>query len=116
MSLIVGMITVDSLDPGPLAIWWAAQLGGTIIEENDGWFYIVEVAGGVNWAFQKVPDPTPGKNRIHVDLTTEDLDAEVSRLIAAGAREHRSENMGDFRWVTLVDPDGNQFCVSGAHN
>ena len=36
-------------------------------------------------AFQKVDDPTPGKNKIHVDLMADDLDAEVERLVAAGA-------------------------------
>lgn len=69
MTLTLGMITFDSLDPGPLATWWAAQLGGNIVEENDGWFYIVAVPdSATNFAFQKVPDPTAGKNRIHLDL------------------------------------------------
>ncbi|MCJ0902983.1 VOC family protein [Rhodococcus sp. ARC_M6] len=115
MTLNLEMITFDSLDPGPLARWWAEQLGGTIKEENDGFFYIVDVPGSANFAFQKVPDPTAGKNRIHLDLSSADLDAEVTRLIEAGATEHHRENMDGFRWVTLVDPDGNQFCVSGAH-
>lgn len=117
MTLTLGMITFDSLDPGPLARWWAEQLGGSVTQENDGWFYVVEVPGATtNFAFQKVPDPTAGKNRIHLDLSSEDLDAEVSRLIEAGASEHHRENMDGFRWVTLTDPDGNQFCVSGAHS
>jgi predicted enzyme related to lactoylglutathione lyase len=65
-------------------------------------------------SFQKVDDPTPGKNRIHLDLTAEDLDAEVDRLLGAGATlvAHRGDE--NFRWVTLADPDGNQFCVAGA--
>jgi len=63
-------------------------------------------------AFQKVDDPTPGKNRIHVDLRADDVDAEVDRLAEAGARlvGHRGDET--FRWVTLSDPDGNQFCVA----
>ena len=116
MTLTLGMITFDSLDPGPLATWWAAQLGGNIVEENDGWFYIVSVPdSATNFAFQKVPDPTAGKNRIHLDLGSPDLDAVVARLVEAGATEHHRENMDGFRWVTLLDPDGNQFCVSGPH-
>lgn len=117
MTLTLVMITFDSLDPGPLATWWATQLGGTVTQENDGWFYVVEAPGlAANVAFQKVPDPTAGKNRIHLDLATAELDAEVARLIEAGATEHHRENMDGFRWVTLADPDGNQFCVSGAHS
>lgn len=116
MALTLGMITIDSTDPGPLAKWWADLTGGTIEQENDGWFYVVGVPG---WShklgFQKVDDPTPGKNRQHMDLTSADLDGEVERVLTAGATEVRRENLDGFRWVTLADPQGNQFCVSGTH-
>ncbi|MBM4511894.1 hypothetical protein GS425_19395 [Rhodococcus hoagii] len=59
--------------------------------------------------------PHPGKNRQHMDLGSGDLDAEVERVLAAGATEVHRENMDGFRWVTFADPQGNQFCVSGAH-
>lgn len=114
MTLTVAMITFDSADPGPLATWWAEQTGGRVEADNDGWFYLVGVPDvPYKLAFQKVPDPTPGKNRIHLDLSTEDLDAEVARLVAAGAAEYERHDMDGFRWVTLTDPDGNRFCVSG---
>lgn len=116
MTLTLGMITMDSLDPGPLARWWAEQTGGEIVEENEGWFYVVALAGApYRLAFQKTDDPTPGKNRIHMDLTTSDLDSELARLVEAGASEKEQHTMGDFRWVTLADPDGNVFCISGTH-
>ncbi|WP_206487919.1 VOC family protein [Rhodococcus sp. KRD162] len=116
MTLTLGMITFDSTDPGPLAHWWAARANGSIVEENDGWFYVVALAEApYRMAFQKIEDPTPGKNRVHLDMTTQDLDGEVARLIEAGASELAQHTMGDFRWVTLSDPDGNVFCVSGSH-
>lgn len=116
MALTLGMITIDSTDPGPLAQWWADLTGGTIEQENDGWFYMVGVPGwGHKLGFQKVGDPTPGKNRQHMDLGSEDLDAEVERVLAAGGTEVHRENMDGFRWVTFADPQGNLFCVSGAH-
>lgn len=116
MTLTPAMITIDSANPGPLAQWWAQQTGGTIEQENDGWFYVVALPAGLYpLAFQKVDDPTPGKNRVHLDLTTTDLDGETTRLVEAGASEVAQHTMGDFRWVTLADPDGNVFCVSGAH-
>jgi len=40
---------------------------------------------GPRLGFQKVPDPTPGKNRVRLDFSTADVDAAVSRLQAAGA-------------------------------
>ncbi|MFZ2173515.1 MAG: VOC family protein [Rhodococcus sp. (in: high G+C Gram-positive bacteria)] len=116
MALALVMITVDSTEPGPLAAWWARQTGGVVEQENDGWFYVVAIPGSPQkLAFQKVDDPTPGKNRIHLDLTSDDLDAETGRLGSEGATEVGRHEMGGFRWVTLADPDGNQFCVSGPH-
>jgi Glyoxalase-like domain len=65
-------------------------------------------------AFQRVEDPTPGKNKLHLDVHTDgDLDAEVARWTAAGATSLGKRNAGDFYWVTLTDPDGNEFCIAG---
>lgn len=116
MTLTLGMITVDTTDAMPLARWWAEQLGGTIEQENDGWYVTVGLPGvAQKISFQKVSDPSPGKNRLHLDLASPDLEAETERLVSAGAGlVDRHEHEG-FRWNVLTDPDGNQFCVSGAH-
>lgn len=117
MTISVGMITVDTLDALTLGRWWADAAGGTVLEENDGWFVVVGLGDGQpHLGFQKVDDPTPGKNRLHLDLVTPDLDATVERLVAAGASFVGEHTMGDFRWVTLADPDGNQLCLSGTHD
>ena len=114
MTLSIAMITVNTTDAESLASWWATQLGAQTLATNDGWFVVL---GGddqpVRLAFQKVDDPTPGRNKLHLDLLAEDLDAETARLVEAGATEVGQRSMGDFRWVTLTDPDGNEFCVAG---
>ena len=111
MTLRILTVTVDSTDPVPLAQWWADQLGGQVKDPFGGFFLIVS-GGPVQMAFQKVDDPTPGKNRIHVDLSADNLDAEVDRLVEAGAELVERRGDESFRWVTLSDPDGNQFCVA----
>lgn len=115
MTLTLGMITVDTTDAMSLAAWWAEQTGATVGETNDG-YYVMVSGGGLPalLAFQKVDDPTPGKNRVHLDLTAADLDAEVDRLVSAGATLVERRGDESFRWVTLADPDGNQFCVAAA--
>ena len=45
--------------------------------------------------------------RYHVDIETDDVEAEVARLLAAGASE--VERQGD--WVIMQDPAGLLFCV-----
>ena len=64
MTLTLGMVTFDTSDAESLATWWAEQTGAEIVQNHEGWFVVV--AGGaltVLLAFQKVDDPTPGKNR-----------------------------------------------------
>jgi hypothetical protein len=112
MTLSIGMITCDSTDPVPLAAWWAEQVGGEVADPYDGAYLLVS-GGPVILAFQKVDDPTTGKNRLHLDLTAADLDTEVDRLLAAGAGLVERRGDESFRWVTLTDPDGNEFCVAG---
>lgn len=87
MGLNVEMVTFDCRDPARLAGWWAEQFGGTTHDILAGEFTAVSFPEGLRLGFQKVPDPTPGKNRVHLDLGVADLDTEVSRLTAAGANE-----------------------------
>jgi predicted enzyme related to lactoylglutathione lyase len=50
-----------------------------------------------------------------VDFSAADVDAEVARLVAAGATETGRHAFGDnFGWVVLADPAGNAFCVAGS--
>lgn len=117
MSLSVEMITVDCLDPERLAQWWAQALGGTVVVLMPGEFAMVSRDGGPALGFQRVDAPTPGKNRVHVDFSAPDLDAEVERLVGLGAQETSRHSVdGGFRWVVLADPDGNAFCVGAARD
>lgn len=107
------MVTIDSSDPRPLAIWWSERLAAPILEENDGWYFMIGSTPVL--AIQHVDDPTPGKNRIHLDLTAPDLDAAREELLSAGATLVAERGDESFRWVTLADPQGNQFCIAGGH-
>ncbi|MGA9491153.1 MAG: VOC family protein [Mycobacterium sp.] len=115
MALNVEMITFDCTDPTPLADWWAQHFDGQTQELIPGEFIAVIRADGPRLGFQKVDDPTPGKNRVHVDFGAGDVEAEVNRLKSAGASEVGRHSIGDsFRWVVLADPAGNAFCIAGS--
>jgi predicted enzyme related to lactoylglutathione lyase len=60
---------------------------------------------------QLTADPKEHKERMHLDLETDDVEAEVRRLEALGATrwDHQQERGHDF-WV-MRDPWGNEFCV-----
>ncbi|MFH9224143.1 VOC family protein [Streptomyces lydicus] len=65
--------------------------------------------------FNRVPqaEKKAAKNRLHIDLhgRAGELDTEVERLRALGARtlHHVKEPSGE--WVVMTDPEGNEFCV-----
>ncbi|MDR7086676.1 putative enzyme related to lactoylglutathione lyase [Aeromicrobium panaciterrae] len=115
MTLSLHMVTVDSTDPMPLAQWWAEQLGGQIEAEMGGWYIIVGLPGiAQKVSFQKVDETTSGKNRLHLDLSTQDLEGDTKRLLDAGAGLVQEHHMEQFSWNVFTDPDGNQFCVAQA--
>jgi hypothetical protein len=113
MPLKVESITFDSTDPDKLAEWWAGVVDGATNAVAPGFFVIVSAPRGPQLAFQKVDDPTPGKNKVHIDFIAPDMDAEVKRLVELGASETGRHSFGDdFHWVVLADPEGNAFCVT----
>lgn len=71
---------------------------------------------GPRLLFQQVPEAKSGKNRVHLDLHfgVDDAarDAEVERLVALGATRLWDGQQGPHTWVTLADPEGNEFCVA----
>lgn len=64
--------------------------------------------------FMLVPEPKTLKNRMHLDVRigTDDVAAAVSRLAERGAKFLHEGRQGPHTWVTLADPEGNEFCVS----
>jgi predicted enzyme related to lactoylglutathione lyase len=117
VTLRIQCIDIDCLDPFAVAAFWQEALGWRRTHEEPDEIVLEPPAGspqdGVapDLLFLRVPDPTPGKNRLHLDLRPEDQDAEVARLISLGA-QRVSVGQGDkVSWVVMADPEGNEFCV-----
>ncbi|MFD0364038.1 VOC family protein [Nocardia sp. GCM10030253] len=64
--------------------------------------------------FQLVPEPKTVKNRLHLDIRVgaDNHDAELQRLTALGATFLHNGRQGPHTWVTLADPEGNEFCLA----
>ena len=86
---------------------------------------VIDPAGvGPKMWFQAVPEGKVVKNRVHLDLTVTGgrsepldervakVDAEVKRLVAAGASVFRVNEGPNHYGVVMQDPEGNEFCVS----
>ena len=105
-------VVIDCADPDRLASFWSPMLGVAV---HARWMQYVmlepTMEGGPAFAFQKVAEAKAGKNRVHVDLTVDDLEAETARAKDLGATfvdEHSEPNIVTAR--VMADPEGNEFC------
>ncbi|WP_422745537.1 VOC family protein [Mycobacterium sp. WMMD1722] len=114
MTLRFSDLCIDANDTRALASWWSQVLGWPMEDADDGDVVLRAPTGaGADWLFLGVPDDKVVKNRLHVDLTPDDQQAEVDRLIGLGARR-TDIGQGEQTWVVLADPEGNEFCVLSA--
>ena len=112
MSVKMFAVTFDCADAARLAGFWSGVLERPV--DDGATAEMASVApkeGGPHWYFMQVPEGKTVKNRMHPDLTTPDLPAEVQRIIALGAKTAAEFDEGGFRWVTMLDPEGNEFDV-----
>jgi len=133
-------IAIDCADPHSLARFWAGVVGYQVEDHHDGVERMiaagyadrdaaVEIDGRLQWAtatacfdpdgrgprllFQQVPETKTVKDRIHLDLHfPTDGNAEVERIIELGATRLWDGQQGPHTWITLADPEGNEFCIS----
>ena len=114
MSSFVFNVTFDCADPRALSRFWSEVTGYQLTGEERDDFVRLRAPDhrGVRYLlFFKVPEPKTVKNRMHVDLATRDVEAEVARLVGLGAKEIDRREGNGTRWVVMNDPEGNEFCL-----
>jgi predicted enzyme related to lactoylglutathione lyase len=105
-------IVIDCADPEALAPFWAAALGYTSLGFFDPYVVLLPPERAhPPVMLQRVSEPKVGKVRIHFDLRVPDIEAEAQRLEAIGARRVDVGQGADPGWITMADPEGNEFCV-----
>lgn len=109
-SRLAGFIidcNTDSLETA--AEFWSAALGFSLVDPNEGgdgkYAVLGNTPAGLHVEVQKVEH----LSRVHLDIESDDIEAEVTRLTALGAKEHSRPHHG--RWVVMDAPTGQRFCV-----
>jgi predicted enzyme related to lactoylglutathione lyase len=94
-------------DLGAAAHFWGSALGLPIRElpgtEGDLYRRLEDRQHGLDIEVQKVDHPS----RVHLDIETDDIEAEVRRLVALGAKRVQAVQT----WVVMEAPTGQRFCV-----
>jgi Glyoxalase-like domain len=134
-------VTFDSRDPHAQADWWAETLHWEVEPSNEefirsmidqglaseddttthngvlvwktGAALTPPEPGAPRVLFQWVPEVKTVKNRVHPDVRigADELETVVARLADRGATELHRGSQGPSVWVTMTDPEGNEFCV-----
>ena len=111
----VRSITVDCADPYRQALFWSKVTGwqedpGDPNSPGDPEGRIISPQG-FSLLFIPVPEGKTVKNRVHLDVRPGpgNADAVVARLTARGATVLHHGQQGPATWVTLADPEGNEF-------
>ncbi len=118
MSLSLYHVTVDCDDVMKVATFWSAALERDLDADASPFFASIgraNAAQTVALFFTKVPEKKLAKNRMHLDLSGEDREVEVTRLVALGATRVDEKDEWGTRWTVMADPEGNEFCVAAKH-
>lgn len=109
------VVVIDCRDLERSARFWSQALGYEREGGTTGTYHSLVPADGhgVDVLLQRTSDHKRDKNRVHLDLRTRDLNAEVGRVTALGATLLTGDPVAEdgWTWHVLADPDGNEFCV-----
>ncbi len=111
MPARITSVILDCADAPRLARFWAELLGTEVEHAMPDFIFLRGLPDQPRMGFQPVPEPKAVKNRMHVDLTVDDMADTVAWIGANGGRTLAEHAIGDFRWTTLADPEGNEFDV-----
>jgi predicted enzyme related to lactoylglutathione lyase len=113
MSISVLGLSFDTHNAAKLANFWAQALHRAVNDGATEDFASIaadtDTRFGAVLMFHKVPEGKTVKNRVHLDLQATDVVAEADRLTSLGAQQIRSLAENNNRWISLRDPEGNEF-------
>src|SRR5688572_1726828 len=104
----------EPFEPSPDLADWAERLIAEGKLDPTGWAMLVPPDGaGPRLLFQRREKTATESIPIHLDLSADDREAEVERLVRLGATvvgTKTSDTFGE-TWTVMRDPEGNGFCV-----
>jgi len=116
MRIHIHDITFDCADAKAQAHFWSQMTGWHVFYDDDPEVVVAPTYpfDGTGLLFIPVPEGKTAKNRVHLDIQPVDLtrDEAVTQAVALGASvlgDHRRPDGSG--WVTLTDPEGNEFCI-----
>jgi predicted enzyme related to lactoylglutathione lyase len=114
----LGWIQIDCADPEALAGFWSEVLGVEIDQPalGDPPHYVGLIPATPHEpvvTFQRVTEGKTTKNRLHLDVAVDEVEAATLRIEGLGGRRLPSRDFSEygFHWRVMADPEGNEFCL-----
>jgi catechol 2,3-dioxygenase-like lactoylglutathione lyase family enzyme len=106
-------ISLDCNDLERQEAFWSAALGYRVVERAPLHTMLGPPADrdGPLLGLNLVPEAKSVKNRMHLDWDVDDIEVEAARLERLGAVRHGRGALETSEWITMQDPEGNEFCV-----
>ena len=106
-------VVLDCSHPETLAEFWAAALDYEQVHADETYVGLRSRDGSrPSLVLQRVPEVKATKNRMHLDIHTDDFSAHLNRLATLGASTLTAEHVEHgLRLAVLADPEGNEFCL-----
>jgi uncharacterized glyoxalase superfamily protein PhnB len=119
MDLRIAAITFDCANATDVAQFWSAVLGHPVDVGGSEFFSSIGLSGDTRHKspgtpalyFIQVPEAKQVKNRVHLDLNSDNWRAEVERVVALGATHVADFDEFGHQWAALLDPFGNEFDI-----
>jgi predicted enzyme related to lactoylglutathione lyase len=106
-------LVIDCRDPAALARFYAALIGGRVVDRGAEWSALEpDAENSLRIGFHRVPETKQVKNRVHLDVLAPDLEVRTAATLALGAVTQGAvvlEEDGAFQ--IFLDPQGNEFCL-----
>jgi catechol 2,3-dioxygenase-like lactoylglutathione lyase family enzyme len=107
-------VVLDCTDAAKLAAFWTGALGYEQVAADGEFIGLKDPDGRLpTLVLQRVPERKVIKNRMHIDVFSDDFDRHFVRLTDLGATIVTPEHLESdgMRLVVLADPEGNEFCL-----
>jgi predicted enzyme related to lactoylglutathione lyase len=116
MTIRLGSTVINCADMELMTSFWSRALGLAPSSAAIGDDFRVLRGERVNLSLQLAGTPVRARDQMHLDLYTDDQDAQVQRLAALGARVVRHQHDPGEYFIVMADPEGNEFCVCASAN
>ena len=111
MGIRLGSTVINCADIEVMTAFWTQALDLTPSSTDPGDDFRVLRGERVNLSLQLADSAVTSRDQMHLDLYSDDQEAQVERLVALGATYLRHCEDRDDDYVVLRDPEGNEFCV-----